>query len=131
MKKVRKSEQEWKKVLTDEEYTILRKKGTEPPFSGKLLHETRKGIFRCAGCGNPLFRSDDKFNSGSGWPSFTQPIADETIEKQMDQSHGMKRTEILCSVCKGHLGHVFPDGPSHTGLRYCINSIALKFKEED
>jgi len=131
MKKVRKSEQEWKKVLTDEEYTILRKKGTEPPFSSKYLHETRKGIFQCAGCGNPLFRSDDKFNSGSGWPSFTQPITDETIEKQMDQSHGMKRTEILCSVCKGHLGHVFSDGPSLTGLRYCINSIALKFKEED
>jgi peptide-methionine (R)-S-oxide reductase len=131
--KVEKTEKEWKAELTPEQYDVLRRKGTEPAWSGALLDEHDPGLFRCAACGAELFRSDDKFDSGSGWPSFTRAAADGTIVEHSDSSHGMVRTEITCARCGGHLGHVFPDGPGPTGLRYCINSLSLDFdpkKEE-
>ena len=127
---IEKSDEEWKEILTPEEYKILRKKGTEPPFTGKLLHNGKKGVYSCAGCGNELFKSSSKFDSGTGWPSFFEPISEDSIEVKIDSSHGMKRTEILCRTCGGHLGHVFGDGPEPTGLRYCMNSAALHFKEK-
>ncbi|HDP97170.1 MAG TPA: peptide-methionine (R)-S-oxide reductase [Euryarchaeota archaeon] len=127
---VEKSDEEWKEILTPEEFKILRKKGTEPPFTGKLLHNRKKGVYSCAGCGNELFKSSSKFDSGTGWPSFFEPISEDSIEVKIDSSHGMKRTEILCRTCGGHLGHVFGDGPEPTGLRYCMNSAALHFKEK-
>ena len=128
--KIVKSDEEWRKTLTPEEYRLLRKKGTEIAFTGKLLDNKKKGTYVCAGCGNPLFSSDTKFDSGSGWPSFYQPVTEENIEKKSDRSMFMKRTEILCEKCGGHLGHVFDDGPQPTGLRYCINSGALHFEDE-
>lgn len=127
---VKKTEDEWRAKLTDKQYEILRQKGTEPPFTGELLHNKGKGKYRCAGCGEELFLSDAKFDSGSGWPSFWAPIEDDNIETKSDESIGMQRTEILCKKCGGHLGHVFDDGPNPTGKRYCVNSASLKFEEE-
>ncbi|WP_265569557.1 peptide-methionine (R)-S-oxide reductase MsrB [Sphingomicrobium nitratireducens] len=122
---------EWKGSLSAEQYRILREGGTEPPFSGALNGEKRKGRYRCAGCGTLLFASDAKFDSGSGWPSFTAPAERDAIDERSDQSHGMTRVEIRCSACEGHLGHVFPDGPGPTGLRYCVNSASLDFRPDE
>ncbi|MDV6236586.1 peptide-methionine (R)-S-oxide reductase MsrB [Leptospira ellisii] len=127
---VNKSEEEWKRELTPEEYRILRQKGTERAFTGALYNNHDKGTYVCAACGEPLFSSETKYESGSGWPSFYQPLKKESVDREEDRSHGMDRTEVLCSKCGGHLGHVFPDGPKPTGLRYCINSASLKFKKE-
>ena len=124
--KITKSETEWRQELTPEQYHVLREKGTERPFTGPYAHSKDKGVYRCAGCGQELFLSDTKFESGSGWPSFYQPAGPEAVESHEDNSYGMRRVEVVCSRCGGHLGHVFPDGPRPTGLRYCINSASLK-----
>ena len=121
---------EWRAKLTPEQYRILRQAGTEPPWSGPLLENKKDGAYRCAGCGAELFSSDDKYDSGSGWPSFTQPMGGEAVCEVQDESHGMVRTEVRCAKCEGHLGHVFPDGPGPEGLRYCINSASLDFDDE-
>jgi peptide-methionine (R)-S-oxide reductase len=123
-----KEEQEWKEKLTEEQYRVLRSKGTERPFTGKYWNNKEKGVYYCAGCGTPLFDSESKFESGCGWPSFTAPITDSNINEAQDNSLSMRRTEVLCSKCGGHLGHVFDDGPKPNGLRYCMNSISLDFK---
>jgi methionine-R-sulfoxide reductase len=125
--KVELSDDEWRKRLTREQFQVLRAKGTERPFCGTLLDNKKQGVYACVGCGLPLFSSDAKFNSGTGWPSFFQPIALENIVEERDTSHGMIRTEILCARCDGHLGHVFDDGPRPTGLRFCLNSESLSF----
>ena len=122
------SKDKWKKKLSKEQYKVMREKGTEPAFAGKYWNNHEKGVYKCAGCGKPLFSSEEKFDSGSGWPSFDKPINDANVEEKRDISHGMIRTEVLCSNCGGHLGHVFNDGPKTTGCRYCINSISLDFE---
>ena len=123
-------EKDWKKILTKEEYQILRKKGTELAFTGKYLNYKKDGMYVCAGCGNPLFSSETKFDSGSGWPSFWDVISKESVELKSDNSFGIKRVEVVCSRCGGHLGHVFDDGPRPTGNRFCINSLSLDFEEK-
>lgn len=123
------AEDKWKKILTEEQYEILRKKGTEAPFSGKLLYEKSDGSYKCFACGNPLFSSKAKFESGTGWPSFDEALPDALIYVE-DNSHGMRRTEITCTKCKSHLGHVFDDGPTKTGKRYCLNSVCLDFEKD-
>ena len=128
--KIKKSEEDWKKELTEEEYRVLRKKGTERAFSGEYNLHFEDGLYKCRACGNPLFKSDSKFESGCGWPSFDDQISEDAIVTERDTSHGMIRTEILCGNCGSHLGHVFDDGPTSTGLRYCVNSVSINFDSE-
>lgn len=127
---VTKSDAEWREELTDEEYRVLREKGTERAFSGEYWDNYEEGTYVCAACGQPLFDSDTQFKSGTGWPSYTEPIDPDAVAEETDRSHGMTRTEVLCSRCGGHLGHIFEDGPEPTGLRYCINSVSLDFQPE-
>jgi len=129
MTTIDKTEEQWRAELTPEEYHVLRQKGTEAPFSGEYDHVFEPGTYRCAGCGAELFDADAKYDSGCGWPAFRAPASADAVEEEVDTSYGMVRTEVLCARCGGHLGHVFPDGPRPTGLRYCINSAALKLDE--
>lgn len=129
--KINKSEEQWRKTLTPEQYRILREKGTERAYSGKYWNHFEKGIYKCAGCGSELFSSETKFESHCGWPSYFKPLAGDRVIYQEDRSYGMIRTEVLCAKCGGHLGHVFDDGPEPTGLRYCINSAALIFESSN
>jgi peptide-methionine (R)-S-oxide reductase len=126
-----KTDEDWRTTLTPEQFRVLREHGTEARGSSPLNKEKRSGTFRCAGCGKPLFASDAKFESGTGWPSFTQPIAEQAVRTTVDRSYGMSRTEVHCAECGGHLGHVFPDGPQPTGMRYCMNGVALRFDPEE
>jgi peptide-methionine (R)-S-oxide reductase len=129
--RVVKSEEEWREQLGEEAYRVLRQKGTERAFTGEYHDEEAQGIYRCRGCGAPLFSSDTKYDSGSGWPSFYEPMEGDNLREETDRSIFMTRTEVLCAACGGHLGHVFPDGPKPTGLRYCINSCALELDPEE
>jgi peptide-methionine (R)-S-oxide reductase len=123
---IQKTDEQWREELTPEQYEVLRRKGTEPPFTGRYVHSKDDGMYRCAGCGAELFSSDTKFESGTGWPSFYEPTDKSNVELIEDKSHGMRRTEVVCAKCGGHLGHVFPDGPQPTGQRYCMNSCSLE-----
>jgi peptide-methionine (R)-S-oxide reductase len=128
---IQKTDEEWRQELTPEQYQVLREKGTERPFTGEYYQTKTPGTYLCAACGQELFSSDTKYESGSGWPSFYAPAKSEAIEEDTDSSYGMRRTEIMCSRCGSHLGHVFPDGPRPTGMRYCVNSASLKLKPKE
>lgn len=131
MDKVTKTDEEWRKELTPEQYHVARQKGTEPAFTGKYWDNHEKGLYRCACCGAELFQSDTKFESGTGWPSFYAPVDPDKVRTEEDTSYGMRRVEALCAQCDAHLGHVFPDGPKPSGLRYCMNSASLNFEKKD
>jgi len=126
----KRSEEEWRESLSPEQYRIMRQKGTERPFTGAYVHEKATGTYRCAGCGAELFHSNTKYDSGSGWPSFQEPADSDNVVTKEDLSHGMRRIEVLCKHCDAHLGHVFPDGPGPSGMRYCINSVCLNLEKE-